>query len=320
LSENIIEARGLSKRYGRIQAVVDLDLNVKRGECHGFLGPNGAGKTTVIKAFLGLTTPNAGEVSIFGRDLFLERDEIMRRVGAVVEAPALFGDFTARENLLYLSRLSSSAGGASSFLSPGKIDDALSTVGLEDAADRKVKGFSYGMKQRLGIAQALLPESELIFLDEPTNGLDPHGIMGVRDLIRRLKGELGITIFISSHLLAEIEHVCDRVTIIDRGRVVRESAVSELVAGGETLDVRVENAAVFAEFALSEGMTIVSRKDIDGGSGEFVVGGRESDVPALCRKLVRKKIGILGVSKRQNTLEDVFVELTGKGDSDSFAD
>jgi len=300
--------------------VADLDLNVKRGECHGFLGPNGAGKTTVIKSFLGLTTPDAGEVSIFGRDLFLERDEIMRRVGAVVEAPALFGDFTARENLLYLSRLSSSAGGASSFLSPGKIDDALSTVGLDDAADRKVREFSYGMKQRLGIAQALLPESELIFLDEPTNGLDPHGIMGVRELIRRLRGDLGITIFISSHLLAEVEQVCDRVTIIDHGRVVRESLVSDLVAAGEALDVKVLDADAFAVFADSEKLKVLSRKDIDGGGGEFVVEGRESDVPELCRKLVRKKIGILGVSKRQNSLEDVFVELTGKDGSDSFAD
>ena len=320
MSENVIESRGLSKSYGRVRAVVDLDLNVERGSCHGFLGPNGAGKTTVIKSFLGLTTPDAGEVSIFGKDLFVERDDIMRRVGAVVEAPALFGDFTARENLLYLSRLSISAGGSSRFLSKERIDEALETVGLDESADRKVKTFSYGMKQRLGIAQALLPESELIFLDEPTNGLDPHGIIGVRSLIKRLQGELGITIFISSHLLSEVEQVCDHVTIIDKGRVVRDTSVSELMAGGEVLDVRVEDAVAFAELAETEKINILSRNDSPNGGGTFIVGGREEDVPELCRKLVRRKIGILGVSKRQNTLEDVFVELTGKDGSDSFAD
>ena len=320
MSDNAIEVRGLSKSYRDVKAVVDLNLTVERGGCHGFLGPNGAGKTTVIKSLLGLTTPDSGEVSILGGDLFRDRVEIMRRVGAVVEAPALFGDFTARENLLYLSRFSISAAGRTGFLSKTKIDDALATVGLSDVADRKVGTFSYGMKQRLGIAQALLPESELVFLDEPTNGLDPRGIMGVRTLIRRLSGEFGMTVFISSHLLAEVEQVCDHVTIIDKGRVVMDSTVEKLVAMEGAVEIGVDDAAAFKKLADAKGWKIVSSAGEGKARGDFVVEGEEKDIPEFCREIIGAGIGILKVSKRRHTLEEVFVELTEKTGTDSFAD
>ncbi|MFZ2653548.1 MAG: ABC transporter ATP-binding protein [Victivallales bacterium] len=312
MSELAIKARGVRKTYGRFVALKNIDLDVKAGVVYGFLGPNGAGKTTLIKILLGLSIPKDGEVEIFGKDLFLERNTILKSVGAVVEAPAFFEYMTAYENLYYLTRLSGP-------VSREKIEDTLKVVGLDDVAGKRVGAFSYGMKQRLGIANALLPENKLIFLDEPTNGLDPHGILGVRQLIRRLCRDSGITIFISSHMLAEIEQVCDYVTIIDRGEKVCEAKVSDLVERQSRIEFKTGDAERGAEFFRKGNVEVIEeRKHYD--SSVFILKGHETEIPELARRLVSAGIGILKISKHKDTLEDVFVEITGKNKTDSASD
>ncbi len=314
MAENVISIKGLTKKYGKLTAVADLDLEVQSGVVYGFLGPNGAGKTTVIKSILGLTTPTRGEITVFGKNLFLARNEIMRKVGAVVEAPALFADFSALENLTYLTRFSAQ-------IPKLKILDTLDLVGLGHVGKQRVGTFSYGMKQRLGIAQALLPDNKLIFLDEPTNGLDPHGILGVRNLINRLSSELGITIFLSSHLLSEVEQVCDYVTIIDKGIKICESKVSDLVTEREHIEIVVDQNSGFAKFAEKEKLKILKEENMNGASQTiFMIEGKEENIPELNRKLVKNKIDIYRILKHQNTLEEIFVELTGKDSAPSVAD
>ena len=195
----------------------------------------------------------------------------------------------------------------------------MKVVGLDDVAGKRVGAFSYGMKQRLGIANALLPENKLIFLDEPTNGLDPHGILGVRQLIRRLCMDSGITIFISSHMLAEIEQVCDYVTIIDKGEKVCESKVSDLVERQSRIEFKSNDAERAAEFFRNANVEVIEeRKHHD--SSVFILKGHETEIPELVRSLVSAGIGILKISKHKDTLEDVFVEITGKNKTDSASD
>lgn len=315
MSEYAIEASGISKRYGDIAAVNHINLKVPRETVFGFLGPNGAGKTTVIKILLGLITPDEAEISIFGKDLFTRRNEIVRSVGAIVEAPVFFEYMTARENLFYLTRLSGP-------VSRERLQDTLRIVGLEAVADKEVQTFSYGMKQRLGIAQALLPDNRLIFLDEPTNGLDPHGIMGIRKLLRQLRDERGITIFLSSHLLSEVEQTCDYVNIINHGVTVREEVVAELVKSHERLEVRIPDKdrdnAVSA--ARGEGLELLAEEALDDATRLLFFQGDGAGVPALARALVAANVDILRLGKRRKTLEDIFVELTRDHASDHGAD
>lgn len=312
MNELAVKVRGLRKSYGRSVALKNLDLDVKSGVVYGFLGPNGAGKTTLIKILLGLSIPDAGEVEIFGKDLFLERDSILKNIGAVVESPAFFDYMTAYENLLHLTRLSCK-------IERNKILEALDTVGLRDVDNKRVGAFSYGMKQRLGIANALLPENKLIFLDEPTNGLDPHGILGVRQMIRRLCYECGITFFISSHLLSEVEQVCDFVTIIDKGEKICEARVSELVDRQSRIQIKTPDSDRISVF-FRENNIEVSEEKRHGNFSVFLVKGAEESIPELNRRLVAEGIGIMKIGKHKDTLEEIFVEFTGKNKTDSASD
>jgi ABC-type multidrug transport system ATPase subunit len=314
LSDNVIKIRGLTKRYGKITAVSDLDLNVPSGTIFGFLGPNGAGKTTVIKSILGLTTPTNGEIEVFGKNLYLKKSEILSSIGAVVEAPALFAEFSAFENLKYLTRLSGK-------ISKKKIEETLEIVGLAYTGKQRVGTFSYGMKQRLGIAQALLPENKLIFLDEPTNGLDPHGILGVRNLIRKLSSEFNVSVFLSSHLLSEVEQLCEYVTIIDKGVKICESRVSDLMKAQEQIEIVVAERGDFAKFADKMNLKVIRENKIDHSAHTmFSIEGKEEDIPALTRELTEENIDIYRITKHQNRLEDIFVELTGKNSDPSGSD
>lgn len=314
MTQPIIKIKGLTKTYAGTPAVSDLDLEIRHGSIFGFLGPNGAGKTTVIKSILGLTTPDKGLIEILGKSIFSRREDIMREVGAVVEAPCLFPDFTAFENLSYITRLSGK-------VPADKIKETLDLVGLGNTGGKHVGAFSYGMKQRLGIAQALLPENKLIFLDEPTNGLDPHGIVGVRKLISKLRKELGITIFLSSHMLSEVQQVCDRVAIIDRGVKICESGVSELLAGKELLEVVVRGDGAFTKFAAAEGLQIAREVQSEKFHGVmFLVKGLGEDVPGLARKMIAADMDILHLSIHQPALEDIFVEITGKDSTATGSD
>ncbi|MBA3430191.1 MAG: ABC transporter ATP-binding protein [Actinobacteria bacterium] len=235
---NVIEIEGLNKDYrrlrgGRTAAVSGLDLTVKEGGVFGFLGPNGSGKTTTIRCLLGLVRPSRGACRIFGRDV--RRDpSVMRRVGSIVETPALFPTFSARRNLELLARMHGIEG--------RRVGEVLEQAGLGGRERDLVKGYSLGMRQRLGIAAALLKEPDLLVLDEPANGLDPAGMREVRELLRKLASE-GRTIFVSSHLLSEVQHTCDRVAILARGRCITTGAVSEVLTRGiaATMLVRIED-------------------------------------------------------------------------------
>ena len=222
----IIQIKSLCKTFGQFRAVGNLDLTVYEGDIYGFLGPNGAGKSTTIRMLLSLITPTSGEISVFGHTLSSHRNAILRRIGAIVEKPDFYLYLSAEQNLRILGKLSGMD------ITTHHIHKALDEVGLLDRANSKVKTFSYGMKQRLGIAQALLHDPELIILDEPTNGLDPVGVKEIRELILRLKADLGKTIFLSSHVLSEVELIANRMVIINKGTAVIEGSVNDLLNSG----------------------------------------------------------------------------------------
>jgi len=222
----VIEVRGLTKRFGPVLAVDRLSFAVEPGKVVGFLGPNGAGKTTTLRMLLGLVRPDAGTATINGSS-YQDLSEPLHQVGAVLEASSFHPGRTARNHL----RVQALAGQADR----SRIDDVLELTGLTDAADRRVGGFSLGMRQRLGLATALLTDPELLILDEPANGLDPEGVRWLRDLLRGMAAE-GATVLVSSHILAEVAHTVDSVVILDRGRLVAQSSLADLTDGGQNLE------------------------------------------------------------------------------------
>src|SRR5438552_1607746 len=232
--EVVLRTRNLSKQYGKRLAVNNLDLEVYRGEIFGFLGPNGAGKTTTIRMALGLIAPTTGSVSVLGQDVARRRAHILPRVGALIETPALYLYMSGRDNL---RAVASVLGG----VPKQHIDAVLEVVGLRGRQKDRVRTYSLGMKQRLGVAMALLQDPDVLILDEPANGLDPAGIVEMRDLMHRLAAE-GKTIFISSHLLSEVQQICTRVAIINLGKLITVSTVEELTSGQREFAVRLERA------------------------------------------------------------------------------
>ncbi|GCE06172.1 ABC transporter ATP-binding protein [Dictyobacter aurantiacus] len=234
-AETVLRTYDLSKRYGTRTAVNQLNLDIRRGELVGFLGPNGAGKTTSIRMILGLIEPTAGRVELFGRDLARERASLLPRVGALVEMPALYLHLTGRQNLRVFGEV---LGG----VSRQRIDEVLEIIGLQTRQKDRVRSYSLGMKQRLGLGIALLHNPDLLILDEPANGLDPEGIVEMRDLLRGLTYE-GKTVFLSSHLLSEIQQICSRVVIINAGKLVADSTVEELTRKQGDYLVRLERAS-----------------------------------------------------------------------------
>ena len=231
--EKIIEIKGLTKKFKDVKAVDELSLNVNKGDIFGFLGPNGAGKSTTIRMLLTLIRPNEGTIKLFGKSLNEERALILRDVGAIVEKPDFYNYLSAFKNLEILGRISGRE------VPSKKIMEILETVGLKERRTSKVKTYSHGMKQRLGIAQALLHDPELIILDEPTTGLDPQGMKEIRDLIIHLRDEKNKTIFLSSHLLSEVEQIANRMIIINKGKTVVEGFVRDLLNSTE-LKVTIE--------------------------------------------------------------------------------
>ena len=225
--EKIIEINGLTKKFKDVKAVDELSLNVYKGDIFGFLGPNGAGKSTTIRMLLTLIRPNAGTIKLFGKPLNEERALILRDVGAIVEKPDFYNYLSAYKNLEILGRISGKE------VSSNRIMEILETVGLKERRTSKVKTYSHGMKQRLGIAQALMHDPDLIILDEPTTGLDPQGMKEIRDLIIHLRDEKNKTIFLSSHLLSEVEQIANRMIIINKGKTVVEGYVQDLLNSTE---------------------------------------------------------------------------------------
>ena len=298
--EAVLETHALSKSYGSRPAVRSLDLAVGRGEIFGFLGPNGAGKTTTIRMALGLIRPSAGSVEILGQDLRTHRDRVLPRVGALVESPALYLYMSGRDNLRAVANV---LGGASR----QRIDAVLELVGLADRQRDLVRRYSLGLKQRLGLAMALLADPELLVLDEPANGLDPAGVVEMRDLLRRLAAE-DKTIFISSHVLAEVQQVCTRVAIINLGSLVKVAPVAELVGSAGEFEVRVEDQAAALELLRRQDWGAQARVE-DGLLITASPTGRGRD---LNRFLAAAGHWPDSVAERRLDLEDIFLELTGE--------
>ncbi|MFV9506388.1 MAG: ABC transporter ATP-binding protein [Oscillochloridaceae bacterium umkhey_bin13] len=297
-----IETVGLSKRYGERLAVDNLNLQVASGDVVGFLGPNGAGKTTTIAMLLGLVRPTAGRAALFGHDLATNPLAALARVGAMIEAPAFYPYLSAHDNLRVLCK----AGG----IAEARIAPALAAVDLTGRARDKVRTFSQGMKQRLAIAAALLPDPALIMLDEPTNGLDPAGTAEIRALITNLAAD-GRTVFVSSHQLYEVEQVCRRVAILKQGRLIAEGQVDELLRRGQMIRIRVEgdpNAAI----ALLAGLPGVERITLDGTT--ILVDAPVTQAAALNAHLARQGIAVAEIGAVHHSLEDFFLEVTGKPD------
>ena len=296
---HIIHTEKLTRRFKDFLAVNDLSLQVPQGGVYGFLGPNGAGKTTTIRMLLGLIKPNAGRVNLFGVDIAAERASILRRVGALVEMPALYPHLNARENLEVTRRL----------LNADKkhVERVLKVVNLTDAAERPVKGYSLGMKQRLGLALALLNEPELLILDEPTNGLDPAGIHEIRDLIRIMPEQNGITVFLSSHLLSEIEIVATHLGIVNKGAMLFQGTLTSLQAQREShLVLGVHQQDEAAQFLQQSGWQVARQ------NGHLhITAHSEADVAAINGSLVKHGLNVYHLSLQQPSLEDMFLQMTG---------
>jgi ABC-2 type transport system ATP-binding protein len=293
---DVVVADHLTKRFGSVLAVDDLSFRLEAGTVTGFIGPNGAGKTTTLRMLLGLVRPDAGTTLVFGRP-YRELEDPARRVGAVLEAADFHPGRSGREHLITLA--------LAARLPVSRVDDVLEMVGLTHAARRRVKTYSLGMRQRLGLAAALLGDPELLILDEPANGLDPAGIKEIRELLRSL-GDEGRTVFVSSHLLVEIQHTCDRVAILTRGRCVATGTVEEVLERGHrtTLHVGVED--------LAAGLDALHHAGIPATRNHT---GLQVDLPAseaarVSEILARRELWVTELHADEATLEDVFLELT----------
>jgi ABC-2 type transport system ATP-binding protein len=293
-----LEVRGLVKRYGQLTAVGGVDITVQTGDVYGYLGPNGAGKTTSLRMMLGLIRPDAGSVRVFGRDP-LQTVHALEGVAGFVEAPTFYPYMSGRRNLELLAAYD--GGGAAE-----RIDEALETVELADRAGDRVGGYSHGMRQRLGIAAALLRSPRLLLLDEPTTGLDPGGMRDMRLLIQRLASQ-GITIVLSSHLLTEVEEVCNRVAIVRLGRIVYEGAMAELKGGAGTTYrlATTDDERALAICRAQPGITDARRQ-----GGRIHLAADEATVAELSQALVEARVLIRALVPQTATLEDLFFALT----------
>jgi len=298
--ETIIKVEHLAKNFGSFQAVKDVSFTVSRGDVFGFLGPNGAGKSTTIRCLLSLIKPNAGSIELFGKSYTNNRSEILSKIGSIIEKPDFYRYLSAQKNLEIFARIS----GAS--VSKSQIGEMLEFVGLSGRGGDKIGGFSHGMKQRLGIAQTLLHQPDLIILDEPTTGLDPQGIVEIRNLILRLKNEQNKTILLSSHQLSEIELIANRMVIINKGKSIVEGEVQDLLNAQE-LVVHLEVDAV--EKAKQVISTHFNNAQFVGETAtELEVAIEKSQVPNLNKALIENGVQVFALEPKRK-LEDFFMKI-----------
>ena len=299
MTDITLQTEELTKRFGARTAVDRLSMRVERGDIYGFLGPNGAGKSTTLRMLLGLVRPTSGTIKFQARESGWDYIRARSRIGAIVETPAFYENFSGRRNLQLLASLSGR-------VQSKRVEEVLEIVDLRERARDPVKTYSYGMRQRLGIAQALLPTPELIILDEPTNGLDPQGIQQTRELIRRLREEFQLTVLLSSHLLTEIEQLCNRVGVIYEGRLLYEGAPDALVAPASRYKVRVDNLSAAFDLLIKEPDVTVSRN----GDAFLHVDADAERIPSLNALLVAQGIKVYELSPAQESLEEAFLRLT----------
>ncbi|MNO68720.1 Daunorubicin/doxorubicin resistance ATP-binding protein DrrA [compost metagenome] len=300
---NIVSTSKLSKKYGDTYRVKDVDLFVKKGDIYGFLGPNGAGKSTTLKMLLGLVKPTSGTFKIFDQEFESNRSSILKEVGSLIESPSYYGHLSGIENMRVMQRLRE--------VPDKNVAEALRIVRLENQKDKKVSHYSLGMKQRLGIAMALLAFPKLLILDEPTNGLDPAGISEIRELIQTLPRRYGITVLISSHLLSEIEQIATSVGIINNGKMLFQGEMDELkMKSKSTIAIKTDNNRLAKDILVRRG--IVNTQE-----GDFLMLRDIIDrqVVQINKELTNHDIGVLRIEEHKKSLENIFLSLTGKEQS-----
>ncbi len=297
--ENVLKVRGLSKYFGKRKVVDNIDLNVYAGEVLGFLGPNGAGKTTAIKMIMGFLSNDGGEIEICGYNVKKNYEEAMALVGGIVENPDMYKQFSGRMNLDMYAR-------AHGGISETRIKEIIQMVSLENRINDKVKKYSLGMKQRLGLAQALIHKPKLLILDEPTNGLDPAGIKELRDILKKFAHEENAAVLVSSHQLAEMQLMCDRVAIISNGKILCEKNIDEL--GRED---GMRPLYKFTVDNVSLALEILGESAEADGEETVLLRTEKEGVPSAVAELSKAGVGIYEITKEENSLEDAFIEITG---------
>jgi lantibiotic transport system ATP-binding protein len=296
--EYIVETRNVSKKFGKETAVKSLEMKIAKGEIYGFLGPNGAGKTTTIRMLLGLMKPTSGTIQLFNKNLAQNRIEILKKVGSLVENPSYYPHLTAYENLEALRKILG--------VPKNRIDDVLEIVRLQDVANKKVKGFSLGMKQRLGIAGSLLHNPELLILDEPTNGLDPSGIIEIRELIKKLPSQFGMTVLISSHLLSEIDQIATTVGIVTKGKLIFQDSIETLRRyANQNVSFTVSDSKKAWQLLISSGLQVELQQN-----RVLIQDCSDSLVAEAVRILVQAGQAVYRVEDEKKSLEEIFLQMT----------
>lgn len=300
-TQNLIETDNLTKQYGKVRCVSAVNMQVPPGAVYGFLGPNGAGKSTTLKMILGLVRPTNGTIALFGTPVNEKnRIKLLTQTGSLIESPSYYGHLTGEENLRIIQTLKG--------CSAKNIDEVLKIVRLDSARQKLVNHYSLGMKQRLGLAAALLGFPRLLILDEPTNGLDPAGIQEMRELIRSLPDAYGMTILVSSHLLSEIDQMADHVGIIRKGELVYQNPLTALHAHARAqIALRVSHTAIAIDLLRQDGIEISQEDDY-----LLLPMMEDTYVAGLCRRLIGQNISLYRIEKREKSLEDIFLSLTGK--------
>ncbi|MCW3084874.1 MAG: Sulfate-transporting ATPase [Bacteroidetes bacterium] len=299
-SEKIVEIKNLVKHYGKFHAVEDVSFDVYRGDVFGFLGPNGAGKSTTIRTMLSLIKPTSGELKLFGKDLLKDRNYILSKIGCIVEKPDFYKYLSAEKNIEIFARLSGVT------VTKSKIHEIIEFVGLKGREKDKLGGFSHGMKQRLGIAQTLVHDPELIILDEPTTGLDPQGIIDIRNLILQLKNERNKTVLLSSHILSEIELIANRMVIINKGKTIVQGSVSELLNAQELIvSFSVDNMEKAKQLLANAGMTQLIDKTED---SNLLLHISQEKIPVVNKLFCDNGINVFSIEAKRK-LEDYFLKL-----------
>lgn len=301
---DVLEVKGLKKRLGEREVIKGINFSVKDGEIFGFLGPNGAGKTTTIRMLVGLIAPNEGEIKICGKDVQKEKEEALKNVGAVVENPELYKYLSGRENLMQIARIRK--------VSKEEVEELIELVGLKDRIDDKVKKYSLGMKQRLGLAAALIGEPKLLILDEPTNGLDPSGIIDFREVVKKAAKEKGMAVFISSHILSEVQNLCDRVAFTNGGVIKSVEDIHD-----NTMDTELDSLTLIVSSNEEEAVKVLKGIDlvksasvIDEEIHLIIDSGKTSELLGI---LLNKKIKVEEIFKNRKGLEQRYMELVEGG-------
>ena len=300
----VIQTRGLTKAFDGKEVVSDVGLRVKQNEIYGFLGPNGAGKTTIMRMITNLLKPTKGEIELFGKKLTEKSYDVLKRMSSIIEYPAFYDHLSGKTNLEFHREYMG-------YNSPHCVENALKMLDLADAGNKPVREYSLGMKQRLGLARAILTKPELLILDEPTNGLDPAGIKQIRDFLKSLSQEHGITIMISSHNLPEMESLVDTVGLINKGHLVRELPLSDIQSANLSYIELVVNNVKQAAYVLSEKLHVGNFKVMD--NAVIRIYDARTSTQELSKQMVVNNVSIESLSKKNDTLEDFFLKMTREG-------